>query len=279
MSCLCLTVACNQSKIQGKRGNENSADSDSVCQLSDNADLMTHFQSIKDAIVSGDAKAFASSVDYPIMRDYPLKWIEDSSQLCSWFKTFDDDSLKNLFKDIKPQDWEGGGWRGYTFGNGEFWDDGGKIYQINYYSKAELEEKDKLIKEELSTLDPSLRQKDIIPFKCFYDDKNHNVLRLDRIGDWDNDKFRMCVFKDYHKLRNKPDLLLDVDRDVQGSAAVQYFKCYIKKNGKRKLVMEFHIDYTESQDGFDAIILGKKEEMHKLYRIYWLDLVKGKVKL
>lgn len=275
--CLLLTAACDHPKTQARIGDKNAADSDSVYKLSDNDELMAHFQSIRNAIVRGDATAFASLVHYPIVRDYPLRWIEDSSQLVSWFKTFDDDSLKNMFKDIKPQDWECDGWRGYTIGNGDFWDDGA-VYQINYYSNAELEKKEELIKEELSTLDPSLRQKDIIPFKCFYDGNSHYVLRLDRIGDWGSDKFRMCVYKDYHKLRNKPDLVLDVDRNVQGSAAVQWFECYIKKkNSKRELVMEFYIDYTESLYGINAIIkLGKKEERHKLYRVYWLDLINVK---
>lgn len=255
-------------------------DTDSIIPTQMTEEMRKHFQKVHDAVVNGDAEAFSSMVGYPIRRSYPLRWIETPEQMVKLFPAIIDDSLKNIMRNIKPEDWQGGGWRGYSFDIGEFWDTGEGIYQINYYSKASLKEKDKLIKEETDTWHPSIKGKNIIPFNCFYDGKTHAVLRLDKIIGKNEDKLRLCVYNDYMKLRGKPDLILDVDEEVQGSAAVQWFKCYLKENGRRKLLMDFYIDYTESYDGFTATIYdGNKTRTHELYRVYWMDLINGRKKL
>lgn len=244
-------------------------------------DLKLHFEVVNKSIADGDAKKFASLLFYPIRRDYPLRWIEDSAQMVAEFPSIIDDSLRNLFKKARPEDWDGGGWRGYSIGDCDFWDDGRGIYMINYYSKSELQRREKLVKEEMSTLHPSLRGKDFDPFACYYDDKTHAIMRLDWKVKKDNyDFYRMCVYKDYRKLRERPDMILDVKRDVQGTAALQWFECSQEVNGKKKLVMEFYVDYTERYDGFDATVYKEnKTENHTLYRVYWLDLVNGRKKL
>lgn len=248
--------------------------SDLKAQAGDNLPVL-HFQKIHDAIVNGDAGLFASLVKYPVLRDYPLKNIEDSAQMVAYFPVLIDDSLRNAFKDVKPEDWKGGGWRGYTDGN--FWDDGTGIYSIDYYSKAELNRKAELEREEIESLHPSLRQKNIEPITCLYDSAAHVVLRLDKIvGDDDiHNKYRVCVYKDVGKLRSEPDLILDASPDDEGTAGIRWMECYQQKSRRRIHVMDFAIDYTDSPDGFEANVLkGKGKGKHRLYSAYWLDLVK-----
>lgn len=93
------------------------------------ADLKSHFEIVNKAIVDGDARKFASLVYYPLKCDYPLKWIEDSTEMVARFSTIIDDSIRNIFKKVKPEDWRDEGWRGYSIRDGDFWDNGDGIYK------------------------------------------------------------------------------------------------------------------------------------------------------
>lgn len=241
-------------------------------QADDNLPVL-HFQKIHDAIVNGDAGLFASLVKYPILRDYPLRNIEDSAQMVAYFTVLIDDSLRNAYKDVKPEDWEGGGWLGYTDGN--FWDDGTGIYSIDYYSQTELGMKSELVNEEIASLHPSLQRGDIEPIACLYDSTTHAIIRVDRmIGNDDaEDEYRVCIYKDAGRLGERPDLILNANCDAEGTAGIRWFECYQERKGNRRHVMDFTIDYTDSPDGCEAnILVGKDKGERLLYRTYWLDL-------
>lgn len=235
-----------------------------------------HFQKLHDAIVDGNAQAFASMVKYPIMREYPLKNIGDSAQMVAYFPTLIDDSLRAEYRNVKPEDWDDGGWRGYTDGN--FWDDGTGIYSIEYSPRAERQLRARLVKDEIASLHSSLQRGDIDPAACLYDSATHAVLRVDKIvdGDEDSGKYRVCLYKNVNKLDKAPDYIYEAISDVEGSAGIQWFECYRIKGGKRVHVMDFTLDLTDSPEGCEAdILVGKKKGKRKFYPTYWLDLLQS----
>lgn len=57
-----------------------------------------HFQELMNSVIKDDAAAFAHMTSYPIMRTYPMKWIEDSTDMVKFFPIMADDSLKSILK-------------------------------------------------------------------------------------------------------------------------------------------------------------------------------------
>ena len=181
-SCI-LTSSCKDKTASHKIPAENKQDSLSQASQPKKEELSEeekHFQKLMNSVIHDDAATFAHLTSYPIMRTYPMKWIEDSVDMMKFFPIMADDSLKNVLRRTSPSDWEQIGWRGYTFANGQyFWDEGYKLSGINYVSKHELAMREALIKRDLSTIHPSLKAKVMAPFSCFYDTKNDAVYRVD----------------------------------------------------------------------------------------------------
>lgn len=232
-----------------------------------------HFLRLMNSVIKEDAATFAHLTSYPIIRSYPLKWIEDSADMVKFFPILVDDSLKTVLRKTSPKDWEQAGWRGYTFGNGEyFWDDGDALTAINYISKKEKAMRDQLISRELASIHPSLKVKTMAPHACFYDTKSHAIYRIDILGATDftdeNAKFRMAVYLKGTDLGEKPDYLLDVDFEVEGTIGNLYYQ---GSDGKGNSI-SFDDELDEENNGYVAEVkLGKKTEKHILQRAYWLD--------
>ncbi len=246
---------------------------DTLSQEKELSENEKHFQLLMNCVIHNDAATFAHLTSYPIMRTYPTKWIEDSLEMMAFFPIMADDSLKNILKRTKPSDWEQVGWRGYTFANGEyFWDEGYALSAINYESKQELAIREALIQKDLSTIHPSLKAQVMVPFNCFYDTKSHAIYRIDILDATDyldeNAKYRMAVYLKDTDLREKPDYLLDVDYDIEGSAGVREYECSDKKGNS----ISFALDFYEQTNNFEAKIkLGKEKGTHVIDRTYWLD--------
>lgn len=232
-----------------------------------------HFQELMNSVIHDDAATFAHLISYPIMRSYPMKWIEDSVEMMKFFPIMADDSLKNVLKRTSPSDWGQIGWRGYIFDNGEyFWDEGNQLSGINYKSKQELAIREALIKRDLSTIHPSLKAKVMAPFSCFHDIQNDAIYRVDILDALDytdeNAKYRMAVYLKNTNLMGKPDYLLNVDYHLEGSAGVRVYECSDKKGNS----ISFYQDFYEQTNNFEAEVkLGKRKEAHTIARAYWID--------
>lgn len=274
-SCI-LTSSCKDKTASQKIPAENKQDSLSQASQPKKEELSEeekHFQKLMNCVIHDDAATFAHLTSYPIMRTYPMKWIEDSVDMMKFFPIMADDSLKNVLRRTSPSDWEQIGWRGYTFANGQyFWDEGYKLSGINYVSKHELAMREALIKRDLSTIHPSLKAKVMAPFSCFYDTKNDAVYRVDILGALDytdeNAKYRMAVYLKETDLMDKPDYLLNVDYHLEGSAGVRVYECSDEKGNS----ISFYQNFYEQSNNFEAEVkLGKKKEAHIIARAYWLD--------
>ena len=221
-----------------------------------------HFQELMNSVIKDDAAAFAHMTSYPIMRTYPMKWIEDSTDMVKFFSIMADDSLKSILKKTTPDMWEQVGWRGYTFRNGEyFWDEGYALSGINYVSKKEDTLRKQLIHRDLATLHPSLKTKQLVPFACFFDKNNHAIYRVDLLGAEDmydeNAKYRMAVYLRNSDLRGKPDYVLDTDFSLEGSAGVRVYEASDQKGNK----ISFYVDFYEQTNNFEAEVkLAVKKE-------------------
>ena len=232
-----------------------------------------HFQELMNSVINDDAAAFAHMSSYPIMRTYPMKWIEDSIDMVKFFPIMADDSLKTILKKTTPNMWQQVGWRGYTFRNGEyFWDEGNALTAINYVSKKEDALRKQLIQRDLATLHPSLRGKKLVPFACFFDKTSHAIYRVDLLDGEDmydeNAKYRMAVYLRNSDLSGKPDYVLDTDFRLEGSAGVRVYEASDPKGNK----ISFYMDFYEQTHDFEAEVkLGNKERKHHIDRTYWLD--------
>ena len=106
----------------------------------------------------GNLEKLSQYVSYPLWRPYPLPMIKDSSEFVKYANIIWDDSLKNVMKTLKPEDWSSYGWRGFSFYNAYYlWSDGDYITDITYNSRKELLLQERLIEEEKKMLHPSLQ--------------------------------------------------------------------------------------------------------------------------
>ena len=182
----------------------------------DNEKLILIIQDIIRYGSEGNLEKLSHYVSYPLWRPYPLPMIKDSSEFMKYANIIWDDSLKNVMKTLKPEDWSSCGWRGYTFKDGEYiWMDGDLITRINYDSKKELLLKEKLIEEEQRMLHPSL-QNDIESMWISFKEINDHF--YGRIDEMKNKKRRICIYDKSQEISEMPKFVaLDSIYDIQGS--------------------------------------------------------------
>lgn len=264
MAALLLLMSCG-----GNSNKSNDCDYDFIDESS--------LTKINNSIINGDAAAFASMVDYPIRRKYPIKDIEDSATMVKFFPIIVDDSLKNMVRNLGLNGWKAMGWRGIMFNNGELWSDI-NIIAINHMSDAEQQLLDSLRAKEIASLHPSLRTENFIPSICFKDIDIDAIYRIDYFHPDSNKKYpyRLAVYKNTRHLSGKPDAVLNGYLDIEGSAAVHYFYFFDHDTNSH---INFTIDYYEKPDTIygDVELFGlKTNESHRLKPVYWLDYTASK---
>lgn len=169
----------------------------------------------------GNLEKLAQMVDYPLMRSYPLPLIRDSVDFVNYAGIIWDDSLKQVFRNLKIEDWSQYGWRGFSFANGVYlWVGETKISDINYDSKREQELKEKLFREDIAMLHPSLQKGIRETWLSIKDVKGKFYGRLDLMT---NKKYRLSL---YDKSQKKSELPFFVATDSiwnqEGSMANMY---------------------------------------------------------
>lgn len=233
---------------------------------------------IMKSIADGDAKTLASLTIYPIERRYPLRNIASSSDMVKRFGQIFDQKFRDRMKSSKLSDWHSYGWRGYSYGeDNALW-----VYDsltiINYYSAQEKKLYVQLVKNEMTSLHESLRGNGWYPFCCYKDITDGSIVRVDIRtrkamkeeifhvrGD---DEFRMSIFPKGNDLMGKPQLVLNGNVTIEGSANLMD---YSFRNGGTKI--EFGDSSFEDGKELLRISIKDKEITHEIIPCYWLDLL------
>jgi len=236
-----------------------------------------HLTDMMLAIVNGDKSALASLVDYPVMRDYPLKAIADSAQMVDYFDVVFDDSIRGVMRQMKVSSWDFHNYQGITFANGEYlWaTEGGKIYSINYRSANEQALLDSLRRQEMASLDPSL-QGEWYPMDCLRDIHDGTVFRIDghfpnRVDNY-GEEIRMAVYDGGKDLNGKPSRLLMGVYYNEGSWPSFYLYC---SSHMDMVWLSLAFDDRVEPDGIRMKYYVRGEERDRIVvPCYWLDLLK-----
>lgn len=225
---------------------------------------------VAQAILEDSPTKFASAVQYPVERPYPLHNIEDSAQMVEYYHTLVDDSLRNKVKETPDSLWQEEGWRGWTLSNGSYlWIDNGQIYAVDYVSKRESEMLDSLSNEELETLDPHLRH-GWRPVMCAIDTIDGAIFRID------NDtvqpaRYRLAGYTFNTNLSSTPTIVLYGTLDTEGTMDTRFYH-FADSLGNSA-------DYSPDvvDDNNEPTMLIRRKGRKKAYKVipgYWLDQVK-----
>lgn len=134
--------------------------------------------SVAEALAGHDAAALARVTVYPLERPYPLRDIEDSAAMVAYYPIMVDDSLRHVVAAADTSRWISAGWRGTTLDNGGYvWIDRG-LYAVNYMSEAEKALRDILVRDEMESLAPELRD-GWEPAFCVVDPHDGTLYRVD----------------------------------------------------------------------------------------------------
>ena len=167
------------------------------------------------SIANGDKETFASLVDYPIRRDYPLRDIENQQQMIDNFDLIFDASFRDKLHSMDSNSWEEVGWRGEMLCDGMLW--GCPVYVINYSSPKEEQLRKKIIEVEMSALNPSLQGEWEPHDRLLLDDKKYGFARIDyRETGWPLN-YRLTIFNKGAMIGDKPALTLYGDCESQGT--------------------------------------------------------------
>lgn len=228
---------------------------------------------LQDAILKGDAPAFASMVNYPLTRPYPLHDITDSVEMVKYFATMVDDTLRQHVRKLSPASWEPVGWRGWAMpGSGEYdtdmWFDG-SVYEVPYVSRRERNMVDSLRNEEMQSLPSKMRQGGWTPVACVQTDDGL-VYRIDmHKTPADTFVYRLSEYKFPLHPQTAPVRIIENGYiNLEGSSSSKSYHFANKS---------VSADYdAEPADGapFITVVANGDSNIRNVRPAYWLDLLK-----
>lgn len=230
---------------------------------------------ITQSIANGDVKTLASYCTYPIYRQYPLRSIENKQQMMDNFNIIFDDSIRQVLKTTKCDDWNNWGWRGYYCPNYIIWCNDGGLYKIDYMSSKESKLLFELVKKEINSLHPTLQGEEWTPYACFRDKTTGDIMRVDVMFESNPYTFRLSIYnKDQHP-SDYPSCCMIGNREIQGSGLYEYFTF-------SALSITYSFIYNDSwgiEVGSLDVIEGEGDnakiiEEHKMELFYWSDFKK-----
>lgn len=230
---------------------------------------------LQDAILKGDAPAFAGMVSYPLARPYPLHDISDSVQMVKYFSTLIDDSLRHHVRKLSPAAWEPVGWRGWAMpGSGEYdtdlWFDG-TVYDVPYVSRRERYLADSLRNVEMQTLPESMRSGGWQPAACLHAE-NGIVYRIDvHKSHTDTLEYRLSEYKLPLRPRTAPIRVFDKGYvDMEGSAGNKFYRF---RNAKG-MIAEYDAEPSDGSAPSMIFINQGDTIQYGVLPSYWLDYLK-----
>lgn len=223
------------------------------------ADTTTAQQKIRtltEAVRDNNEQKFASVVNYPLQRPYPLHDIKNAKEMQKYYPTMVDEKLRKTVSEADSTDWTDMGWRGHVLGDGQLMVDDDGLYAVNYLSPTESAMRDSLRRAEIASLPQTLRGS-WTPVGAFYDATNKKVYRVDVLND--GQTYRLAEFP-ASKIKSKPLRVMTGNKTEEGSAQSV---SYNFPNGVT-LIPE------DAQTG--EPVLQQGDSSTPLQSVYWLDL-------
>jgi len=158
-----------------------------------------------DNVKSDNKEAISDWVVYPLKREYPIADIANKSDFLKRYSEIFDTTLKNeIIKSTPTKGWNDMGLRGIMLNHGSIWlDIDGRLTAVNYQSKTETENRNKLIAAQKKMLDPSIAffQTPI----CILETSEFKI-RIDNLG---NNNYRYASWSNKKEMTQKPDLVIN----------------------------------------------------------------------
>lgn len=224
-----------------------------------------------DAVTRNDARKFASVVSYPLVRPYPLRDVDDSVKMAIYYPVMVDDSLRNVLRHAKAEQWSQNGWKGWTLADGQYlWIDE-KLYALNYVSVAERAMINTLANEEIGSLQPEMR-KGWTPVFCLHGVDNGALYRVDSRSDADSDTltpYRLAIYERGTNLHGRPTVSMLGLLDVEGTAGVRTY-LFSGHDGSRAYYVYDRVSDEEPQQIVIVTAAGDSAA-HRVERAYWRD--------
>ncbi len=187
-----------------------------------------------DVIKTDDPNQIANFVAYPLNRFNPVPDIKTEEEFIEKYNILFDEELKKAIinSDIE-KDWSHMGWRGYMLDRGVIWldmysdSDEMRLIAVNYVSDKEREYGEKLLKESLEQIHPSLR---ILKKPVLFFETDKFIIRIDEIDKNGDSVYRYASWDKSKTTLDEPDLVLSNGiRQFSGSGGNH---SYLFKNGK-----------------------------------------------
>jgi len=158
-----------------------------------------------DNVKSDNKEAISDWVVYPLKREYPIADIDNKTDFLKRYSEIFDTTLKNeIIKSTPTKGWNDMGLRGIMLNHGSIWlDIDGRLTAVNYQSKTETENRNKLIAAQKKMLDPSIAffQTPI----CILETSEFKI-RIDNLG---NNNYRYASWSNKKEMTQKPDLVIN----------------------------------------------------------------------
>lgn len=233
----------------------------------DHSRLPREVKPVAMAIISDSPQQFASKMNYPIERPYPLRNIEDSAQMVGYYNTLVDDSLRNTVRETPDSLWQEDGWRGWTIvGNSCFWIEDGNVYAIDYVSHREKEMLDSLRDEEIQSLEPSMRH-GWKPVLCIVDTVNGAIFRIDTDMHRQPPVYRLAGYKNDSDLSGQPTLMLYGTLTDEGTMENRFYH-FADSIGDSA---DFTPDVVDDSEPQIEVVRGGQLKRYTVKPGYWLD--------
>ena len=149
----------------------------------------------------------------------------------------------------------------------DIWVDTDGIYDVNYMSAAEKKSYDEMVKREMATLPPGMRE-GYIPVGCYKAVDSKAVYRIDHNPG--SDTYRLAVYDSGARSDSAPDCVMYGRRVVEGSAAGITYEF---AEGSDEAVMS---PYPMSEDEMPSRYLsdGSSSSEIIISPVYWLDILR-----
>ena len=217
---------------------------------------------VTNSIVGGDKETFASLVQYPVRREYPLRYILNKKEMVESFDRIFDKDFRTKLRSLGLKAWDLMGWRGFMLLDGDIWCDGTEIIAINYVSPRERKTIEKFLERDRQSLHPSL-QGPWRPVEIFVAKEGpYGTVRIDTDTTQCQSHYRLVLFERDAPAGAAPALCLDGNIEALKWTRTIYFS---GGNGYKASYTEYSEEgdplsppqlFLSNPDGTELVITG-----------------------
>lgn len=212
----------------------------------------------------------AEIINYPLYRGVAIPDVNNEKEFKERFYEIFDEKIINKISKSKVKDWEGIGYKGFLFDNGNVWlnYNATKIIQVNYQSDVELKMSEEIIKLDKENLHSSVNNY----IRNIYSIRTEGFrIRIDAV----ESGYRYSAWSAGKKLSSKPNLILyNGTHEYYGSGGNSSF---IFKNGDyeynvyRNIIGKRNVDIILTVKKNGEVILQQDGELLKLLDASFTD--------